>query len=180
MRREWRVAVKRREKLPRDLVLIGRRGVSMRRDLSVLAVVVLLLCGVVSVPAQGRPDEVAVIVNGEPISTWEIGLLLPQIQNEMASQGLRAKGRRPHQDRPAAIHRQPSPGARGTSAGDRARQRADRKENEQSLPRGPVGVRFLKPNSSKRGSRTRSFAQPSFRPIWSRRWSRARSGQRST
>lgn len=64
----------------------------MRRDLSVLAVVVLLLCGVVSVPAQGRPDEVAVIVNGEPVSMWEIGLLLPQIQNEMASQGLQQKG----------------------------------------------------------------------------------------
>ena len=38
--------------------------------------------------AEGRPDEVAVIVNGEAISTWEIGLLVPQIQNSMVVLGL--------------------------------------------------------------------------------------------
>ena len=64
----------------------------MLRDRLCVAVVALLLCGALTAMAQGRPDEVAVIVNGEPISTWEIGMLLPQIQAEMASQGLEAKG----------------------------------------------------------------------------------------
>jgi parvulin-like peptidyl-prolyl isomerase len=42
--------------------------------------------------AQGRPDEIAVVVNGEPVSTWEIRLLFPQIQGELAAQGLDTKG----------------------------------------------------------------------------------------
>jgi len=64
----------------------------MLRDRLCVATVCLLLCGALTVMAQGRPDEVAVIVNGESIFTWEIGLLLPQVKNELARQGLESKG----------------------------------------------------------------------------------------
>jgi len=56
-------------------------------------VVVALLISAASVAtAQGRPDEIAAVVNGETISTWEIGLLFPQIQKELESQGRSSKG----------------------------------------------------------------------------------------
>lgn len=64
----------------------------MKKTLLFAMVLLPMMAGAVTVLAQGRPDEVAVIVNGEPISTWEIGLLLPQIQSEMAAQGVEAKG----------------------------------------------------------------------------------------
>jgi len=52
----------------------------------------LLIGAASTVASQGRPDEIAVVVNGEPVSTWEIGLLFPQIQGELAAQGIEAKG----------------------------------------------------------------------------------------
>lgn len=64
----------------------------MRRTLLLTLVLLPMIAGALTVLAQGRPDEAAVIVNGEPISTWEIGLLIPQIQSEMAAQGVEPKG----------------------------------------------------------------------------------------
>lgn len=64
----------------------------MLRDRLCAAVAALLFCSALTATAQGRPDEAAVIVNGEPIPTWEIGLLLPQVKAELASQGLESKG----------------------------------------------------------------------------------------
>lgn len=64
----------------------------MNKALIMIVALTLSLGGLVPVAAQGRPDEIALLVNGEPISTWEIGLLLPQIQSELKSQGLEPKG----------------------------------------------------------------------------------------
>jgi len=64
----------------------------MNKTLIWVAALALLICGTHTATAQGRPDQVALFVNDEPISTWEIGLLLPQIQSGMASQGLDPKG----------------------------------------------------------------------------------------
>lgn len=51
-----------------------------------------VLGGAPAATAQVRPDETALVVNGEPISTWEIELLLPQVRTELASQGREAGG----------------------------------------------------------------------------------------
>lgn len=45
-----------------------------------------------TVGAQNTTEDVAVIVNGSEIYTWELALLLPQIQTEMESQGFDPKG----------------------------------------------------------------------------------------
>lgn len=59
------------------------------KRLSLIAVAVaLVLAPIQSTFAIGKPDEVAVWVNDEAISTWTVGLLLPQMQNEMAVLGL--------------------------------------------------------------------------------------------
>lgn len=55
-------------------------------------VVALLIGAAPMVLAQGRPDDVGLIVNGEAISTWELGLLMPQVKAGMASQGLDTRG----------------------------------------------------------------------------------------
>ena len=60
----------------------------MKRTMLLLVIIATVFGFSLSVEAMGKPDEVAVIVNGEPISTWEIGLLLPQIQNSLEALGL--------------------------------------------------------------------------------------------
>jgi parvulin-like peptidyl-prolyl isomerase len=55
-------------------------------------VVALLTAGAITATAQDPSQEVALIVNGEKIFTWEIALLMPAVQTEMASQGLDTKG----------------------------------------------------------------------------------------
>ena len=64
----------------------------MNRAVVITVLVAFGVLGAVQTVAQSRTDEVAVVVNGEPISTWELKLLVPQIRAEMASQGLDTKG----------------------------------------------------------------------------------------
>lgn len=64
----------------------------MHRILQWIAVVAVVAAAASVTTAQGRSDEIAAVVNGEPVSTWEIGLLFPQIQSELASQGQEPKG----------------------------------------------------------------------------------------
>ncbi len=64
----------------------------MHRMIRWVVVVAVMTAAASVATAQGRPDEIAVVVNGEPVSTWEIGLLIPQIQGEMAAQGQEPKG----------------------------------------------------------------------------------------
>jgi peptidyl-prolyl cis-trans isomerase C len=56
------------------------------------AVIVFVLSVATPVLAAGDADEVALFVNEEPIYAWELKLLLPQIQTEMASQGQDTRG----------------------------------------------------------------------------------------
>lgn len=56
------------------------------------AAIVLVLINAIPAPAAGNPDEIALIVNGDEIYAWEIKLLMPQIQTELAAQGLDTKG----------------------------------------------------------------------------------------
>jgi peptidyl-prolyl cis-trans isomerase C len=65
----------------------------MKRVLQLGLLIVLVAMTARVATAISRPDEVAVIVNGEPIYMWEIGLLLPQIQAEMEMQGFDPRGR---------------------------------------------------------------------------------------
>jgi peptidyl-prolyl cis-trans isomerase C len=53
---------------------------------------VCLLCGIGSSSAQDDVDEIALFVNDQPIYSWELKLLLPQIQSELAAAGISAKG----------------------------------------------------------------------------------------
>jgi peptidyl-prolyl cis-trans isomerase C len=64
----------------------------MKRNLPCAVVVVLLVAIAVTAMAQSKSQEVAVVVNGEHVYTWELALLLPQIEAEMKSQGLEPKG----------------------------------------------------------------------------------------
>ena len=64
----------------------------MKRTIQWLVVAALLIGAAPVATAQDRPDEIAAVVNGEPISMSEIGLLFPQIQSELASQGEEARG----------------------------------------------------------------------------------------
>lgn len=64
----------------------------MRKKLQALLTAVLFIGVVATSMAQNRSQEVAVVVNGENIYTWELAILLPQIQTEMASQGIDPKG----------------------------------------------------------------------------------------
>jgi peptidyl-prolyl cis-trans isomerase C len=60
----------------------------MKRTTLLFVILAVVVCTSQVVTAMGKPDDVAVFVNGEPISTWEIGLLVPQIQNSMEALGL--------------------------------------------------------------------------------------------
>lgn len=64
----------------------------MCRRLTWVVFVALLITAAPVATAQSRPEEIAVLVNGEPVSTWEIGLLIPQIEGELVAQGQEAKG----------------------------------------------------------------------------------------
>jgi parvulin-like peptidyl-prolyl isomerase len=64
----------------------------MKRTIQWLVVAALLIGAAPLATAQGRPDEIAAVVNGETISIWEIGLLFPQVQKELESQGLSSRG----------------------------------------------------------------------------------------
>jgi peptidyl-prolyl cis-trans isomerase C len=64
----------------------------MRKRLSCLLMTAVLIGVAMTSMAQDTSEEVAVIVNGSEIYTWELALLLPQIQTEMAAQGLDPKG----------------------------------------------------------------------------------------
>ncbi len=55
-------------------------------------VVALLIGAAPMVVAQGPSDDVGLIVNGEVIATWELGLLMPQVKAGMTSQGLDTRG----------------------------------------------------------------------------------------
>jgi parvulin-like peptidyl-prolyl isomerase len=52
----------------------------------------LLFATAMTSMARNTSDEVAVIVNGSEIYAWELALLLPQIEAEMAARGLDPKG----------------------------------------------------------------------------------------
>jgi parvulin-like peptidyl-prolyl isomerase len=52
----------------------------------------VLVVGTLSVAVGSQLDEIAVLVNGEPVYTWELKLLVPQIEIEMKSQGLETRG----------------------------------------------------------------------------------------
>jgi parvulin-like peptidyl-prolyl isomerase len=64
----------------------------MSRVVLMLIVAVAVL-GSVAAVAQDPGDEVAVLVNGEPIHDWEFKLLLPQVEADMESRGLDVRGR---------------------------------------------------------------------------------------
>jgi len=64
----------------------------MRRALLSTAVIALGLLSAIPASAAGNSDEVALIVNGDQIFAYELKLLLPQIQAEMAARGLDVKG----------------------------------------------------------------------------------------
>ncbi len=59
---------------------------------SILLLTALLIGVAMTSAARGTPDEVAMIVNGSEIYTWELALLLPQIETEMAARGVDPKG----------------------------------------------------------------------------------------
>jgi len=59
----------------------------MKRLIVIVVLAALAVAPTHPARAMGNPDEVAVYVNDEAISTWEVGLLVPQIQNEMAALG---------------------------------------------------------------------------------------------
>ncbi len=61
------------------------------RPLCLLMTVLLFAIAITSMAQEGS-QEIAVIVNGSEIYTWELALLLPQIQSEMAARGLDPKG----------------------------------------------------------------------------------------
>ncbi len=64
----------------------------MKRALLFSAAIIFVLFTATPAPAAGDPGEVALTVNGEQIFTWELKLLMPQIQSEMAAQGLNPQG----------------------------------------------------------------------------------------
>ncbi len=64
----------------------------MKRVLHSSAAIMIVFCAAFPVQAAGDLDEVALIVNGDEIFTWELKLLMPQIQGEMAAQNMDAKG----------------------------------------------------------------------------------------
>jgi parvulin-like peptidyl-prolyl isomerase len=53
---------------------------------------VMICCFALTVAAQNVREEVAVMVNDEPVYNWEIALFLPKIEQEMSSQGIPPKG----------------------------------------------------------------------------------------
>jgi len=61
----------------------------MKKSVPCAAVLVLALCGAFPAMAQQSPTAVVLTVNEEPVYAWEIGLLVPQIQQEMARQGMK-------------------------------------------------------------------------------------------
>jgi peptidyl-prolyl cis-trans isomerase C len=61
----------------------------MYRYVLPVAVVAAILVGSSSLPAQQAPGDVVVVVNDQPVFMWEVRLLAPQVQSEMARQGVR-------------------------------------------------------------------------------------------
>ncbi len=53
-----------------------------------VAVLVFAVAAALPVFAQVSPTAVVLTVNDQPVYSWEIGLLIPQIQQEMARQGM--------------------------------------------------------------------------------------------
>ena len=64
----------------------------MRKRLSCLLMTAFLIGVAMTSMARDGYEEVAVIVNGSEIYSWELALLLPQILSETAAQGLDPKG----------------------------------------------------------------------------------------
>jgi len=60
----------------------------MKRSVPLGAVLAFVVCVSLPVVAQGPPNEIVLTVNDQPVYSWEIGLLIPQIQQEMARQGM--------------------------------------------------------------------------------------------
>ncbi len=60
----------------------------MKKSVPCAAVLVLALCVAVPAMAQQSPTEVVLTVNEQPVYSWEVRMLIPQIQQEMARQGM--------------------------------------------------------------------------------------------
>jgi len=60
----------------------------MKKSVPFAAVLVLVLSFALPVSAQMSPTAVVLTVNEQPVYSWEVGLLIPQIQQEMARQGM--------------------------------------------------------------------------------------------
>jgi peptidyl-prolyl cis-trans isomerase C len=60
----------------------------MKRFVPFAAVLVASVCLATSGFAQVSPTDTVLTVNDQPVYSWEIGLLVPQIQQEMARQGM--------------------------------------------------------------------------------------------
>lgn len=64
----------------------------MTRTFLLSAAIVVVCLAANAGPAAAASDDVALIVNGEDIYSWELKLLMPQIQTELAAQGIDARG----------------------------------------------------------------------------------------
>lgn len=60
----------------------------MKKSVPFVAVLVLVLSVALPGSAQRSATDVVLTVNEQPVYSWEIGLLIPQIQQEMARQGM--------------------------------------------------------------------------------------------
>ena len=60
----------------------------MKRSISFAAVLAVALCVAPPAAAQVSPTDVVLTVNEQPVYSWEVGLLIPQVQQEMARQGM--------------------------------------------------------------------------------------------
>jgi peptidyl-prolyl cis-trans isomerase C len=60
----------------------------MKVSIFLAAIFTVALCLASPVAAQESPGDVVLTVNEEPVYSWEIALLMPQVQQEMARQGM--------------------------------------------------------------------------------------------
>lgn len=60
----------------------------MKKSVPFAAVLALVVSVALPLSAQMSPTAVVLTVNEQPVYSWEIGLLIPQIQQEMARQGM--------------------------------------------------------------------------------------------
>jgi peptidyl-prolyl cis-trans isomerase C len=60
----------------------------MKRSVPFVTVLAVVVCLAIPAAAQVEPTAVVLTVNDQPVYSWEIGLLIPQMQQEMARQGM--------------------------------------------------------------------------------------------